>query len=184
MAIRRGVGAAGAGALALRLHQRLEALVVDRETLLGEQLLRQVVGEAVGVVQAEGVLGVDPGRALRLRVGDQLGEQLGAAVERAPEALLLVVDPPHHGVALGNQVRIGAAHQLDHALGKAAEPRRLEPEHPALLDRAAHDPPQHVAALLVRRHDSVGDQVDGAAGVIGDDPHRAGHALVAAVLDP
>ena len=50
---------------ALLLHQLLEALVVDREALLGEQLLGQVVGEAVGVVQLEGVRGVDPG-GLRL----------------------------------------------------------------------------------------------------------------------
>ena len=84
---------AGPGALALLVHQRLEALVVDREALLGEQLLGQVVGEAVGVVELEGVLGVDPRRALLLRLGDQLREQLGAAVERAPEALLLVADP-------------------------------------------------------------------------------------------
>ena len=58
-------GGAGAGPLALLLHQLLEAAVVDREALLGEQLLGQVVGEAVGVVELEGVRGVDPG-GLRL----------------------------------------------------------------------------------------------------------------------
>ena len=49
------------GARPLLLHQLLEALVVDREALLGEQLLGQVVREAVGVVELEGVLRVDPG---------------------------------------------------------------------------------------------------------------------------
>ena len=45
---------------ALLLHQLLEALVVHREPLLGEQLLGEVVGESVGVVQLEGFLRVDP----------------------------------------------------------------------------------------------------------------------------
>ena len=96
----RGGGAA-AGPLALLLHQLLEAAVVDREALLGEQLLGQVVGEAEGVVELEGVLGVDPRGPLPLRLGDQLLEQLGAALEGAAEALLLVGDPALDRLALG-----------------------------------------------------------------------------------
>ena len=53
--------------------------------------------------------------------------------------------------------------QLDRALGEAAQIRRLEAEHAALLDRAAHDPAQDVAAVLVRGHDAVGDQEGRAA---------------------
>ena len=78
------------GARALLLHQLLEALVVYREPLLGEQLLGQVVGEAVGVVELEGVLRVDPGGAVLVRMADQVREHLRAALERAAEALLLV----------------------------------------------------------------------------------------------
>ena len=48
----------------------------------------------------------------------------------------------------------------------------LEAEGTALLDRAAHDPPQDVAAVFVGGDDAVGDQEGGAAGVVGDDPHR------------
>ena len=70
---------------------------------------------------------------------------------------------------------------LDRPLGEPAQVRRLEPEHPALLDRAAHDPAQDVAAVLVRGHDAVGDQVDHAARVVGDDPHRPGRLRVGAV---
>jgi hypothetical protein len=44
----------------LLLHQLLEALVVDGEALLRQQLLGQVVREAVGVVELEGVGSVDP----------------------------------------------------------------------------------------------------------------------------
>ena len=154
-AVRRRRAHPGAGALLL--HQLLEALVVDREALLGEQLLRQVVGEAVGVVQPERVGGVDPRGLLLARALDQLAQHLAAAVERPAEALLLVADPAHHGLALGGELGIGRRQDLERALGEAVDVGRLEADRPALLDRAAHDPAQHVAAVLVRGHDAVGD---------------------------
>ena len=43
----------------------------------------------------------------------------------------------------------------------------------ALLDRAAHDPPQDVAAVLVGGHDAVGDEERHRARVVGEDPQRA-----------
>ena len=170
-----GGGGADAGALALLLHQLLEAAVVDREALLGQQLLGQVVGEAVGVVQLEGVGGVDPGGAGLLGLGDQLLQQLGPALQRAAEALLLVADPARNRLPLGDQLGVGVAHQLDRALGEAAEPGRLEAEHAALLDRPPHDPAQDVAAVFVGGDDPVGNQEGGPARVVGDDPHRPGH---------
>ena len=149
---------------------------------LGQQLLGQVVGEAVGVVQLEGVGGVDPGGPGLLRLGDQPLQQLGAALQRAAEALLLVADPAGDRLPLGDQLGVGVAHQLDRALGEAAQPGRLEAERAALLDRPPHDPAQDVAAVLVGGDDAVGDQEGGAARVVGDDPHRPRHraALVVA----
>ncbi len=168
-------GGADAGTLALLLHQLLEAAVVDREALLGEQLLGQVVGEAVGVVQLEGIGRVDPGGARLARLGDEALEQLAAALQRAAEALLLVADPAGDRLPLRGQLRVGAGHDLDRALGEAAKPGRLEAKGPALLDCPAHDPPQDVAAVLVGGDDPVGDQEGGATRVVGDDPHRPGH---------
>ena len=66
----------GAGAGPLFLHQLGEAVVIDRQALLGEQLLGQVVREAVGVVQLEGVFGVDPGGLGLARFGDQALQHL------------------------------------------------------------------------------------------------------------
>ncbi len=174
VAVRGGGGGPGAGALALLLHQLLKAVVVDREALLGEQLLRQVVGEPVGVVEEEGLGRVDPGGLRLLRLGDQAVEHLGAAVEGAAEALLLVVDPAHDRRPVLLEVRMGVGRDLDRALGEAAEVGRLEAEHAALLDRAAHDPPQDVAPVLVGGNDAVGEQLGHAARVIGEDPHRPG----------
>ena len=47
---------AGARDLARLVHQLLEALVVHRQALLGQQLLGQLVWEAVGVVELERLL--------------------------------------------------------------------------------------------------------------------------------
>ncbi len=178
-----GGGGTGAGPLALLLHQLLEAGVVDRQALVSQQLLRQVVGEAIGVVQFEGVGGVDPGGLRFARLGDQPLQQLGAALQGAAEALLLVVDPAGDRLPPGDQLRVGLPHQLDRQLREAGQPRRLQAQRATLLDRPAHDPPQDVAAVLVGGDDAVGEQEGGPARVVGDDPHCPRHrvALLVAV---
>src|SRR3712207_9009152 len=52
------------------------------QSLLGEQLLGHLVGEPVGVVQAEGVLGGHPRGLLGLGAFDQIREQALALLER------------------------------------------------------------------------------------------------------
>ena len=49
----------------------------------------------------------------------------------------------------------------------------LDADAVALQQRAAHDPAQHVAAVLVGGHDAVGDEEGHAARVVGQDPQRA-----------
>ncbi len=78
----------------------------------------------------------------------------------------------------------GAGHELDRSLGERAEPGGLEAEHATLLDRAAHDPPQGVAALLVGGHHAVGDQERHPLRVVRDDPHRARRLRIVAVGAP
>ena len=73
------VRAAAPRHLARLLHQLLEALVVDRQALLGEQLLGHLVGEAVGVVQAEGVLRRRPTRS-----APRLASAISSASRRSP----------------------------------------------------------------------------------------------------
>ncbi len=126
-------------------------------------------------MEPEGVGGVDPGGPLRLRRLDQLLEHLGPALEGAAEALLLVADPAGDRLALGLELGVGGRHDLDRPLGEPSQPRCLEAEGAALLDRPAHDPPQDVAAVFVGGDDAVGDQEGGAARVVGDDPHRPGY---------
>ena len=175
---------AAARAVALLRHVRLEARGRDLQALLGQELLRHLEGKPVGVVEAERVLGVDLARPGRLRVRDHAAQKLGAAMKRAGEALLFGGDPAQHRLALGLELRHDLAQDVDRRLGEAAEVWRLETDGSALLDRAAHDAPQDIATVLVRRDDPVGDEVDHAARVVSQDAHRAGRPLVGVVASP
>ena len=177
------VRCAAPGAAALGVHQFFEALVVDLETALADHLLGQVVREAEGVVELEGVGGRDPGLLLCDRLFDELVEQRRSAVEGPAEALFFRPHPAVDPFLLGLELRVRVTHHLDGPVGEVGEPVAFEAEHPALLDRAAHDPAQDVSAVFVRRHDAGGDQEAHAARMVGDDPHRAGGRFVFAVLE-
>ena len=159
-----------AGLRALLLHALLEARFVDAEPGLGRHLAREVEREAVRVVQQERGVGADALEVVRAGLLDDLVEQLGALLERAVEALLLGAQPLVHQVALLDDPRVGAPHQLGHDVGVAREHReaRLDAELATAEDRAAHDPAQDVAAILVGGHDAVGDEERHRAGVIGE----------------
>ena len=87
-----------------------------------------------------------------------------------------------HVLAAIAQLGVGGAHQLGDDVRVAPQEARLELERVAALqDRAAHDPPQHVAAVLVRGHHAVGDQERHRAAVVGEDPQRAVDRVLGAV---
>ena len=165
--------ARAARARALLVHQALEALLVDAQALLGRELEREVEREAVGVVQQERLLGADALLARVARAGDHVVEQPHALVERAVERLLLVAQPHLDRLALLVQLGVRGAHRLAHDLREARQEARLDADPAALHDRAPHQPAQHVAAVLVGRHDAVGDEERHAARVVGEDPQRA-----------
>src|SRR5207253_1813012 len=109
-------------ALALLLHKASELLLVDLQPALGRELLRQLPGEPVGVVQAEGVLRRD------LTLRHHLLEQLLAARERLAEALLLGPDQLGDLAPAFLELRIDGTHLPADDVGKLVEERRLEPE--------------------------------------------------------
>src|SRR3954470_17438983 len=159
-------GALGPGALLV--HQARELLVArERDTALRGDLARQVDREAVGVVQPEGVLAGD------LAPREQVVEQARALLERAAEALLLGAHPLQDRLPAGDQLGVGVAHHVDDDLDELRQETGLDPDAVALLDRAAHDPAQDVAAVLVGRHDTIGDQERSRARVVGEDAQRA-----------
>ena len=137
-------------------------------------------------MQAEGVLGGDRAGALAPRVLDQLGQQplaLGQRARRSP--------PPPPPPSASIVVALGCA-----APGRrrpsCRPPRRTGPPRtpspmPSArpwLDRAAQDPAQDVAAVLVGRHHAVGHQERGRAAVVGQHAQRARGGVVLPVAAP
>ena len=135
-------------------------------------------------MQLERILGADPLRAALLGARDVLVEDPRALLERLPERLLLALEPHVHRLRLLVQLGVGGGHRLAHDRGEARQERALDPDPPALQDRAAHDPAQDVAAVGVRRHDAVGDQERHPARVVGEDAQRPVDVEVLAVGAP
>lgn len=71
------------GALPLLGHQPPEALLIDRQALLGRHLQGEVDRETVGVVQREGLVAGDRGAASALELTDGEVEDLGAGAQVA-----------------------------------------------------------------------------------------------------
>ena len=160
----RRSGASARAARSIRASKLGVAL--ERDAALVGDLARELDREAVGVVQPEGV-------GARHRAGaEQVVEQLRALLERAPEALLLGAGPLGDRLVLGAQLGVGGAHRVDDRAHVVRQEAVLDADAVALQHRAAHDPAQDVAAVLVGGHDAVGDQEGHAARVVGQDPQR------------
>ena len=150
------------------MHGQAEAFVVHGRPSAGGDLPRELDGETVGVVQAEGGLAPD-----HLAAGKLGFEQGHARAQACPEALFFARRHPGDKIGVGGQVGIGLAHDLHdgldqaraHRLGRAQQAR---PEH-----GPANYPAQHVPAVLVGGEHPVRDQERKAPGMVGQ--HPQGH---------
>ena len=159
----------GPGPLFLLFHQFLETVEVHLQApLLGHEL-RQVDGEAVGVVELEGVVAADGlGGGLGRPVGGG-GEKLQTPVERPAEAGLLGLN--HGRDVLGPLPDFGegvaeAVH--DHG-DQLIEERLVQIELAAEARGPAENPAQDIAPALVGRRRAVGDRKGQGADMVRDD---------------
>jgi hypothetical protein len=152
---------------------RRTCLLRHAEAGVREDLLGQIHGEAVGVVERE----QEPTSTVRVvaRASAPLAHVLldlpHAGVERLGEALLLVAHGVLHACALGHELGVRVAHQRHHPVHRAPEEGLGEPELATVTHGPPHDPPQDVTTPLVRRGDAVRDEERRGARVVGDDPH-------------
>jgi hypothetical protein len=123
-------------------------------------------------MELEGLLGADALLPALLGARDVLVEDARALLEGLPERLLLAREPHLDRVRLLGELGVGAAHELAHAAREARQEARLDADPAALQDRAAHEPAQDVAAVLVGGHDAVGDEEGHPARVVGEDAQR------------
>ena len=164
------VGRGVACALLLLCHFRIEAGLVHGKSVLGGNQLGEVVREAVGVVELEGVPARDD-----LGVGiscHAVVHKPDAAVESLEEGFLFLT---HHG---GNQrllrhkLRIGFAHVLAEPVHKTAEERLVEPEEGvAVAHCTAQDAADDIAGLDIGRKLAVGDGEGYGPDMVGNHAH-------------
>ena len=110
-------------------------------------------------------------------------EDRQAVLQRLAEPLLLLADHVDDEVAVLHDVGIGVAHHVDGHLDEARHHQLLGAEQVRVPHGAADDPPQHVAAGLVRREHAVVDEHRRRTGVLGEDAHREAVAVVVVADD-
>jgi hypothetical protein len=152
----------GTGPRSLLAHEPVELVLVDRQAPLLGQLACHLEGEAVRVVETEGICARDRPR------GSDLLEEPHAVCERLCEPLLLRGQNALDLTPVLDELRVDVSHSLDDDSREASEEGRVEPDPAAVLDRPANDPPQHVAATFVRRSDAVRDEERHGAAVVGE----------------
>jgi hypothetical protein len=165
--------------LAMLLHQPGELLLVHAQAALARELQRELDGKAVRRGEGEGRLAADVAPA-----DSRFLEDLHATLERLAEALLLggqhAVDLAPMLAHLG--IRVG--HLLDDGVGEAGQERPSHSDSQAVLDRAADDAAEHVAAALVRRDHALSGDERHAARVVGEHAVRLRRVGRVAVRGP
>ena len=158
-----------AGAGLLLGHRLGERLLVHAQPLVRRHLAREVDGEAVGVVELEGVLAGELCLALSLVLGEHIGEDLHAAVDGLGKILLLGADDLGDIALLLAQILVLALIDRHDGVDDLIEERAIHAEELAVTRRAAQQAAQDVAAALVARQHAVADHEARGADVVGDD---------------
>ena len=169
------------GRPALFLHHGVEAVPVQFYALLRRHLLRQVHGEAVGVVQPERLRPGEDRLPPLLMGGEQVVADLQPRVQGPGEVLLFCTDDLRDIRLFLPQVGIGALVLPDHGVHHVVQERPPDPQEASVTGGAAQETAQDVAPARVAGQDPVADHHDGGADVVRDDPQ--GHVgLVVLVI--
>ena len=103
------------------------------------------------------------------------------ALQRGAERLLLTLHHRADHVVVVHDLRVGRSHRVDDGVDHRGEQDAARAEEVRVADRTTDDAAEHIAALLVRRADAVGDHEGHRARVLGDDAQRDVDTLVVAV---
>ncbi len=156
---------------ALAFHRPLEGLLVERQSPRLDRVFDEVDRQPVRVVQAErDVAGEDP--AAGRGALERFLEPWQPSGQHGIETILLAADDLHDCLTSGSQLGVGIAVVTNQRIDERVEKRLGHPEVLPVAHRATHDLAQHVAAVLVRRDDAVGDEEGHRPHVVGDHAHR------------
>ena len=167
------------GPLALLLHLLVELVLVQLHALLFHHFQGQVDGEAIGVVQLEGVGAGEGGLPLGLVLGEHIPKDLQAAVDGLGEVLLLHPDDLGDIVLALPQLGVVALVLVDDGVAHLVQEGVVHTQELAMAGGPAQQAAQHIAPALVGGEHAVADHEGGGADVVGDDPqgHVGGVAL-------
>ena len=159
----------GLGALALLGHQAPESRLVDVEALLARHLQSEVEGEAIGVVQGEGLLAGEDARAIAAHLGSRHVEDLSPGLQRLQEGRLLLHGDAADATRLVIELGVLRRHRGDRRAHEFADRRLLTAQDAHIADDPAHEASKDVATAFVARDHAVADEERAGSGVVGDD---------------
>ena len=99
--------------LLLLLHSLVKAGFVDAQPLLSEDQCGQVKGEAVGIIEDEGIMPIKDGLTGLLRFLDLLIQETDTRLQRAQEALFLLTHHLSDELATSDELGVSITHRLD-----------------------------------------------------------------------
>ena len=158
-----------ASALTLGFHAALKALHVDLHAAIGAHFLGNLNGETVGVVQGKRLLA---GKRIALEFLERLSQIHLALAKGRAEALLFGKNDAANELAVIDDFGVHVAHKLHDFIDVLVEERALDAHRVRLLDGAAQQTAQHVAAALVGGKNAVGNHEGDRAAVVRDDAQR------------
>ena len=172
--IARRVARAGpgpAGGLALAFHADLKTLALDRAPLGAERILGEVEGKADRCRRGGTPSPPDsgaPGASPAVASSSRRRPRASVSLKRVSSSLRVSVMNGSARISSPNAWPISRT-----STGTRRHMSALRAAHQVgMAHGAAHDPPQHVAAALVRRHHAVGHQEGARPQVIGNHPVR------------
>ena len=153
----------------LGFHLSGEALLIHGHALVLAHFDGQVDGEAIGVIELEGVSAGEHGLALGLVCFQHFPKDLQTAIDGAAEALLLHLDDTGDVVPLLHQVGISALIFVDDGVADLIQEGTSHAQETAMPCGTAEQAAQHIAAAAVAGQDAIGDHHGSGADVVGDD---------------
>ena len=158
------------GQFPLGLHGLLEAFFVHSHACFFCHILRQVDGEAVGVIEHKGSGAVNLRLALALQAGDVVVDNANAIAQGHLETFFLCLDHFFNEGQFFNQFRVVLAHQFCHFGAELVQECALNAQRFAKAHSTAQNTAQHIASALIAGQYAVADQKGAGTGMVGNHP--------------
>ena len=149
-----------------------------------ENLLRELPGEAIGIVKTETDLACQLVLAICLDLLNLIIEESHTLGQSGGKAVLLQADNLLDVILLGHQLTevAGLTVDIHHSLNGTFQELVLDAQHAPMTDSTAQDTAQHIAAALIRRQDAIHDHDSHGTSMVGNDLQGNILGLILAIL--